>query len=139
MFEQRSHLRVPSKWLAMVSRKVFWGARSPFITGMLPEDGDPRLDSPGHSIPSETGRAEKRVLSRRTKRPCTSMDAALQASAQLETRRSAFEGSSNPVVSLSPSGRAGRASPFHSHSLPVSSHSPVFLPASLISFLLVST
>lgn len=30
------YLRVPSKRVAMVSRKVFWGASSPFITGMMP-------------------------------------------------------------------------------------------------------
>ena len=29
-----AYLRVPSKRVAMVSRKVFCGARSPFITGM---------------------------------------------------------------------------------------------------------
>lgn len=29
-------LRVPSKRVAMVSRKVFWGASSPFITGIFP-------------------------------------------------------------------------------------------------------
>ena len=30
-----SNLRVPSKRVAMVSRKVFWGASNPFITGIL--------------------------------------------------------------------------------------------------------
>lgn len=30
------YLRVPSKRVAIVSRKVFWGASSPFITGMMP-------------------------------------------------------------------------------------------------------
>lgn len=29
-------LRVPSKRVAMVSRKVFWGASNPFITGIFP-------------------------------------------------------------------------------------------------------
>lgn len=29
------YLRVPSKWFAMVSKKVFCGARRPFITGIL--------------------------------------------------------------------------------------------------------
>lgn len=31
----RQYLRVPSKWFAMLSRKVFCGARRPFITGIL--------------------------------------------------------------------------------------------------------
>lgn len=33
---QARDLRVPSKRVAMVSRKVFWGASNPFITGIFP-------------------------------------------------------------------------------------------------------
>lgn len=32
----KPYLRVPSKRVAMVSRKVFWGASNPFITGIFP-------------------------------------------------------------------------------------------------------
>lgn len=39
------YLRVPSKWFAMVSRKVFCGARRPFITGILHQTGEKAADS----------------------------------------------------------------------------------------------
>lgn len=45
------YLRVPSKRVAMVSRNVFWGARRPFITGILTQTGDGQQQSGGHTIP----------------------------------------------------------------------------------------
>lgn len=33
--QHERYLRVPSKWFTMASKKVFCGARRPFITGIL--------------------------------------------------------------------------------------------------------
>lgn len=45
------YLRVPSKRVAMVSRKVFCGARRPFITGILTQMWDGQQLPGGHTIP----------------------------------------------------------------------------------------
>lgn len=45
------YLRVPSKRVAMVSRKVFWGASRPFITGILTQMWDCQQLAGGHTIP----------------------------------------------------------------------------------------
>ena len=45
------YLRVPSKRVAMVSRKVFCGARRPFITGILTQMWDGQQLAGGHTIP----------------------------------------------------------------------------------------
>lgn len=55
------YLRVPSKRVAMVSRKVFWGARRPFITGILTQMWDGQQLARGHTIPgSEQGASRGR-------------------------------------------------------------------------------
>lgn len=45
------YLRVPSKRVAIVSRNVFWGARRPFITGILTQTGYGQQLFGGHTIP----------------------------------------------------------------------------------------
>lgn len=45
------YLRVPSKRVAMVSRKVFCGARRPFITGIVTRVWDGQQLAEGHTIP----------------------------------------------------------------------------------------
>lgn len=45
------YLRVPSKRVAMVSRKVFCGARRPFITGILTQVWDGQQLAEGYTIP----------------------------------------------------------------------------------------
>lgn len=45
------YLRVPSKRVAMVSRKVFCGARRPFITGIVTQMWDGQRLVVGHTIP----------------------------------------------------------------------------------------
>lgn len=47
-------LRVPSKRVAMVSRKVFWGANNPFITGIFPA----RCEVPHQSLSTRVVREE---------------------------------------------------------------------------------
>lgn len=46
--------RVPSNRVAMVSRKVFWGASNPFITGIFPA----RCKVPHQSLPTRVVREE---------------------------------------------------------------------------------
>lgn len=46
--------RVPSNRVAMVSRKVFWGASNPFITGIFPA----RCEVPHQSLPTRVVREE---------------------------------------------------------------------------------
>lgn len=50
-FSEKFHLRVPSKRVAMASRKVFCGARRPFITGIFPPMWDRQQLAEGHTIP----------------------------------------------------------------------------------------
>lgn len=50
-FSKKLHLRVPSKRVAMASRKVFCGARRPFITGIFTLIWDSQLLAEGHTIP----------------------------------------------------------------------------------------
>lgn len=50
-FSKKLHLRVPSKRVAMASRKVFCGARRPFITGIFTLMWDSQLLAEGHTIP----------------------------------------------------------------------------------------
>lgn len=45
------YLRVPSKRVAMVSRKVFCGARRPFITGILTQMWDGQQLAESYTIP----------------------------------------------------------------------------------------
>lgn len=51
MFSKKFHSRVPSKRVAMVSRKVFCGARRPFITGIFTLMRDRQQLAEGHTIP----------------------------------------------------------------------------------------
>lgn len=53
-FSEKLHLRVPSKRVAMASRKVFCGARRPFITGIFTLMWDRQLLAEGHTIPGHS-------------------------------------------------------------------------------------
>lgn len=53
--------RVPSKRVAMASRKVFCGARRPFITGIVTLVWDRQQLAEGHTIPGAQWAASMRV------------------------------------------------------------------------------
>lgn len=69
MFSKKFHSRVPSKRVAMVSRKVFCGARRPFITGIFTLMRDRQQLTEGHTIP-EAQRAAFRGVSGAAGGPC---------------------------------------------------------------------